>query len=167
RDRYLDHRIADTILSQLDARINVGDSIEIVDMRSSNGVVISGEPVHRVVIGPADSLLIGQTTFSVIALHRLGGTTPSSPVVELTRSPRVVPRFPYRPLKAPTPPKEPQPQFFPIFMLFAPILMGGFMFSMTRSPYSLMFVFMMPMMATAGYLNRKFQQKKMLERQIE
>src|SRR5699024_12243170 len=62
---------------------------------------------------------------------------------------------------------EPQPQFFPIFMLFAPILMGGFMFSMTRSPYSLMFGFMMPMMATAGYLNRKFQQKKRLERQIE
>src|SRR5699024_3039962 len=47
------------------------------------------------------------------------------------------------------------------------ILMGGFMFSITRSPFSLMFVFMMPMMATAGYLNRKFQQKKQLERQIK
>src|SRR5690625_2706216 len=41
------------------------------------------------------------------------------------------------------------------------------MFSITRSPFSLMFVFMMPMMATAGYLNRKFQQKKQLERQIK
>ena len=79
----------------------------------------------------------------------------------------MVPRFPYRPLKAPTPPKEPNPQFFPIFMMFAPLLMGGFMFSLTRSPFSLMFVFMMPMMATAGYLNRKFQQKKVLERQIQ
>src|SRR5690625_6802458 len=66
-------------------------------MRSSNGVVIGGEQVQRAVIGPADTVLIGQTTFSVIALHRLGGTTPSSPVVEFNRSPRVVPRFPYRP----------------------------------------------------------------------
>ncbi|ASK64986.1 cell division protein FtsK [Brachybacterium avium] len=167
REGDLDIRIADPMLSKRHARINVGDSIEIVDLHSSNGVVLGGEQVQRAVIGPADTVLIGQTTFSVIALHRLGGTAPSSPVVEFNRSPRVVPRFPYRPLKAPTPPKEPQPQFFPIFMMFAPILMGGLMFSMTRSPYSLMFVFMMPMMATAGYLNRKFQQKKMLERQIE
>ena len=123
-------------------------AIEIVDLHSSNGVVIGGEQVQRAVIGPSDTVLIGGTTFSVILLHRLGGTAPSSPVVEFNRSPRVVPRFPYRPLKAPTPPKEPNPQFFPIFMMFAPLLMGGFMFSMTRSPFSLMFVFMMPMMAT-------------------
>lgn len=167
REGDLDIRIADPMLSKRHARINVGDSIEIVDLHSANGVVIGGEQVQRAVIGPADTVLIGQTSFSVIALHRLGGTAPSSPVVEFNRSPRVVPRFPYRPLKAPTPPKEPNPQFFPIFMLFAPILMGGFMFSITRSPFSLMFVFMMPMMATAGYLNRKFQQKKQLERQIK
>src|SRR5699024_1788833 len=167
REGDLDIRIADPMLSKRHARINVGDSIEIVDLHSSEGVVPGGEQVQRAVSGPSDTVLIGQATFAVIALRRLGGTAPSSPVVEFNRSPRVVPRFPYRPLKAPTPPKEPQPQFFPIFMLFAPILMGGFMFSMTRSPYSLMFVFMMPMMATAGYLNRKFQQKKMLERQIE
>ncbi|MDN6302166.1 MAG: FHA domain-containing protein, partial [Brachybacterium sp.] len=167
REGDLDIRIADPMLSTRHARINVGDSIEIVDLQSSNGVVLGGEQVQRAVIGPSDTVLIGQTTFSVIALHRLGGTAPSSPVVEFNRSPRVVPRFPYRPLKAPPPPKEPQPQFFPVFMMFAPILMGGFMFAMTRSPYSLMFVFMMPMMATAGYLNRKFQQKKMLEQQIE
>ncbi len=167
REGDLDIRIADPMLSKRHCRINVGDSIEIVDLQSSNGVMIAGEQVQRAVIGPADTVLIGQTTFSVISLHRLGGTTPNSPVVEFNRSPRVVPRFPYRPLKAPTPPKELQPQFFPLFMMFAPLLMGGFMFSMTRSPYSLMFVFMMPMMATAGYLNRKFQQKKMLERQIE
>ena len=167
REGDLDIRIADPMLSKRHARINVGESIEIVDLHSSNGVVIGGEQVQRAVIGPADTVLIGETTFSVIALHRLGGTAPNSPVVEFNRSPRVVPRFPYRPLKAPTPPKEPQPQFFPIFMLFAPILMGGFMFALTQSPFSLMFVFMMPLMATAGYLNRKFQQKKMLEQQIE
>lgn len=166
REGDLDIRIADPMLSKRHCRINVGETIEVVDLQSSNGVMIAGEQVQRAVVGPADTVLIGQTTFSVIALHRLGGTTPNSPVVEFNRSPRVVPRFPYRPLKAPTPPKEPQPQFFPIFMLFAPILMGGFMFAMTGSPFSLMFVFMMPMMATAGYMNRKFQQKKQLEQQI-
>lgn len=167
REGDLDIRIADPMLSKRHARINVSDTIEVVDLHSSNGVVIGGEQVQRAVIGPADTVLIGGTTFSVITLHRLGGAAPSSPVVEFNRSPRVVPRFPYRPLKAPTPPKEPAPQYFPIFMMFAPVFMGAFMFSLTRSPFSLMFVVMMPLMATAGYLNRKWQQKKQLERQIE
>lgn len=166
REGDLDIRLADPMLSKRHCRINVGETIEVVDLQSSNGVLIGGEQVQRAVIGPSDTVLIGQTTFSVIALHRLGGTAPTSPVVEFNRSPRVVPRFPYRPLKAPTPPKEPQPQFFPIFMLFAPLLIGTFMFTITGSPFSLMFVVMMPMMATAGYLNRKFQQKKQFERQI-
>src|SRR5699024_4088933 len=129
--------------------------------------VIVGEQVQRAVIGPADTVVIGQTTFSVIALQRLSVSTPSSPVGEVNRAPRAVPRCPHRPLTAPTPAKEANPQYFPIVMLFAPMLMGGFMFSITRSAFSLMFVFMMPMMATAGYLNRKFQQKKQLERQIK
>ncbi|MGY5765863.1 FtsK/SpoIIIE domain-containing protein [Brachybacterium sp. DNPG3] len=167
REGDLDIRIADPMLSKRHARINVGETVEIVDLRSSNGVVIGGEPVERAVIGPADTVLIGQTAFAIVLLHRLGGTAPTSPVVEFNRSPRVVPRFPHRPLKAPTPPKEPSPQFFPIFMLFAPLLMGGLMFSITHSPFSLMFVLMMPLMATAGYLNRKLQQKRILERQIQ
>lgn len=166
REGDLDIRIADPMLSTRHARINVGDSVEIIDLQSANGVILGGEQVRRAVIGPADTVLIGQTTFSVTALHRLGGTAPSSPVVEFNRSPRVVPRFPYRPLKAPTPPKEPTPPFFPVFMMFAPLLLGGLMFAMTHSPYSLLFVAMMPMMATAGYLNRKLQGKKQLERQI-
>ena len=67
------------MLSKRHARINVGDSVEIVDLHSSNGVILGGEQVRRAVIGPADTVLIGQTTFSVTALHRLGGTAPSSP----------------------------------------------------------------------------------------
>src|SRR5699024_12140461 len=87
REGDLDIRIADHMLSKRHARINVGDSIAIVDMRSSNGVVICGEQVQRAVIGPADTVLIGQTTFSVIALHRLGVTTPRSPSGAFDRSP--------------------------------------------------------------------------------
>ena len=166
REGDLDIRIADPMLSKRHARLNVGDAVEIIDLHSSNGVLLGDERVQRAVIGPADVVHIGGTTFSVTTLHRLGGTAPSSPVVEFNRSPRVVPRFPYRPLKAPTPPKEPAPPFFPIFMMLAPLLMGGLMFAMTGSPYSLMFVAMMPMMAAAGYLNRRYQQKKQLERQI-
>lgn len=166
REGDVDIRIADPMLSKRHARINVAETVEIVDLQSSNGVVIGGERVQRASIGPADTVLIGGSTVAVVSLRRLGGTAPSSPVVEFNRAPRVVPRFPYRPLKAPTPPREPQPQFFPVFLLFAPVLMGAFMFSMTRSPFSLLFVVMMPMMATAAYLNRRLQTRRQLERQI-
>ncbi|MCS6711087.1 FHA domain-containing protein [Brachybacterium sp. EF45031] len=161
-----DVRIADPELSQRHARINVTDVVEVVDIRSTHGVEIAGERVQRAALGPADTVRIGGTTFAVVLLHRLGGAAPSSPVVEFNRSPRVVPRFPYRPMPAPVPPKEPAPQFFPIFMMVAPLIMGALMFSITRSPYALMFVVMMPLMATAGYLNRHFQQRKQLEREI-
>ena len=167
REGDVDIRIADPMLSKRHARINVAETVEVVDLQSSNGVVIGGERVQRASIGPADTVLIGGTTFAIVSLQRMGGTAPSSPVVEFNRAPRVVPRFPYRPLKAPTPPKEPQPQSFPVFLMFAPLIMGGFMFAMTGSPFSLMFVFMMPMMATAAYLNRRLQNKRQLERQIK
>ncbi|PWH05033.1 cell division protein FtsK [Brachybacterium endophyticum] len=166
REGDIDIRIADAMLSKRHARINVADAVEIVDLRSSNGVLISGEKVEQAVVGPADTVEVGGTTFSIIMLHRAGGGAQNSPVVEFNRSPRVVPRFEYRELTPPQPPREPTPQFFPIFMMFAPLLMGGLMFAVTRSPYSLIFVFMMPMMATAGYLNRKYQNRKQLERSI-
>lgn len=167
RDGDVDIRIADPTLSKRHCRLNVSDTVEILDLNSANGVVMSGERVQRAVIGPADTVLIGDTAFAVVLLHRPGGATPSSPVVQFNRSPRVVPRFPYRPVRAPDPPRESTPQAFPIFMLFAPIFMGAFMFMLTGSPRSLMFVLMMPLMAGAGYLNRRYQQRKDLERQIE
>ncbi|MDO5662003.1 MAG: FtsK/SpoIIIE domain-containing protein [Brachybacterium sp.] len=163
----IDVRIDDPQLSKRHCRINIGDTVEIVDLDSSNGVSVGGRRVDRATIGPADTVMIGETVLAVIALHRLAGTSPSSPVVEYNRSPRVVPRFPYRPVKAPTPPREPSPQFFPIFMLFAPLIMGAVMYSLTQSRFALMFVFMMPLMATAGYLNRRLQQKKQLEQSIQ
>jgi S-DNA-T family DNA segregation ATPase FtsK/SpoIIIE len=166
REGDLDIRIADPMLSARHARIDVADAAEIVDLRSANGVVVSGERVQRAVVGPSDTIEVGGTTFSVIMLRRPGGGAPSSPVVEFNRSPRVVPRFEHRELRAPQPPREPTPQYFPIFMMFAPLLLGGFMFALTRSPYSLIFVLMMPMMATAGYLNRKYQNRRQLERRI-
>lgn len=167
REGDVDIRIPDPALSRRHCRVNVADTVEVVDLHSANGVVMAGERVERAVMGPADTVLIGDTSFAVVLLHRPGGAAPSSPVVQFNRSPRVVPRFPYRPLRAPEPPREQNPQVFPIFMLFAPLFMGAFMFMLTGSPRSLMFVFMMPLMAGAGYMNRRYQHKKDLERQIE
>src|SRR5690625_7621219 len=76
REGDLDIRIADPMLSKRHARINVGDSIEIVDMRSSNGVVIGGEQVQRAVIGPAAAVLLGQPAFCVVPQQPQGRTTP-------------------------------------------------------------------------------------------
>ncbi|GAB2546567.1 FtsK/SpoIIIE domain-containing protein [Brachybacterium huguangmaarense] len=167
RSGDVDIKIADPLLSARHCRINVADTVEVVDLGSSNGIVIGGRRVDRAAIGPADTILIGDTSFAIVMLHRPGGAAPSSPVVEFNRSPRVVPRFPYRPIQAPTPPRETTPQYFPWFMLIAPLFMGAFMFMFTGSPRSLMFVFMMPLMAAGGFMTRRSQQKKALEYQIE
>ncbi|WP_010535167.1 FtsK/SpoIIIE domain-containing protein [Brachybacterium squillarum] len=167
REGELDVRLADPQLSRRHARLNLGEVVEIIDLDSTHGLHHGERRVPRVVLGPADTVRIGGSTLAVIPLQRVGGLDPTAPVLEINRSPRVVPRFPPRSLRAPTPPREPAPTVFPIFMLFAPLLMGAFLFGLTRSPFALVFVVMMPMMAVAGYLNRRYQQRRTLEQQIE
>lgn len=167
REGELDVRLADPLLSRRHARLNLGEVVEIIDLDSTHGLHHGDQRVPRVVLGPADTVRIGGSTLAVIPLQRAGGLDPTAPALEINRSPRVVPRFPPRSLRAPTPPREPAPTVFPIFMLFAPLLMGAFLFGLTRSPFALVFVVMMPMMAVAGYLNRRYQQRRTLEQQIE
>ena len=163
REGDIDIRIEDPELSRRHCRINVDSGVEIIDLQSANGVEVGGRRVERTAIGPTDAVTIGRTTFTIVILNRSGGGGLSSPVVEFNRSPRVVPRFPYRPVKAPEPPKEQPPHAFPIFMMIAPLFMGVAYFAMTQNIMSVLFVMMMPLMAVAGYFNQKYQAKKTLE----
>jgi S-DNA-T family DNA segregation ATPase FtsK/SpoIIIE len=89
----------------------------------------------------------------------------TGPNVHVNRSPRVVPRFEVRSITAPSPPRTRPPQAFPFLLLMAPLLLGGLMFTLTRSPFSLVFIAMMPLMVTAGVLNRRYQDRRTIRRQ--
>jgi S-DNA-T family DNA segregation ATPase FtsK/SpoIIIE len=117
---------------------------------------------HRAAVGPD-----GPAPEDQVSGGRVpdGGEPGDGTAVAVNRSPRVVPRFDIRTLKAPTPPRRRPPQPFPFLLMVAPLLLGGLMFSLTRSPYSLVFIAMMPLMVTAGVLNRRYQDRRATRRQ--
>jgi S-DNA-T family DNA segregation ATPase FtsK/SpoIIIE len=165
RDRSADVRIDDPLISKRHAKVNISDMVELIDDGSANGIVISGQVVDRAVLNPGGTATLGDTTIS-ITLHTTAAaeTTVTTPNIEFNRSPRLDPQYEGVELKAPTPPKPPQPRRFPIMSLLAPILMGGIIFFVTQRLTSLIVVAMGPVMAIGGYFESRVTGKKDLER---
>ncbi|MEA5456397.1 FtsK/SpoIIIE domain-containing protein [Sinomonas sp. JGH33] len=153
RDRHVDVRLADGLVSKRHARINVGESIEIIDLNSANGVVIGGVQVARAALTSADHVVLGESSICVIPLQ----TTPPAPagaaVVDHIRSPRVVPQYPGEDFPAPTPPRGPQRQRFPYLALISPLILGGVMFALTGQLLSVIMMAMSPVLLIGGYID--------------
>ena len=54
RDRDVDVRLSDPLVSKHHARMNVNDVLEIVDLNSANGVVVGGETRGRATVTGSD-----------------------------------------------------------------------------------------------------------------
>ncbi|AIY03708.1 MULTISPECIES: FtsK/SpoIIIE domain-containing protein [Arthrobacter] len=167
RDFDVDVRLSDPMTSKRHARITVGESIEIVDTGSANGLLMDGIQVSRAVLGPFDEVTLGETTISVVSLGHASQAGPSSPLVEFNRSPRVVPHFKIEEQSVPAGPQRPRHNRFPLIMLMAPILMGAVMYGVTESLYSLIFIAMMPLMLIGGWADQKATAKRELRESIE
>ncbi|WP_425863223.1 FtsK/SpoIIIE domain-containing protein [Arthrobacter sp. TWP1-1] len=162
-----DVRLSDPMTSKRHARITVGETIEISDTGSANGLMMEGTQVSKVVLGSYDEVTLGETTISVVSLGRGAQSGPSSPLVEFNRSPRVVPHFKVEEQTIPSGPQRPKRDRFPIIMLMAPVLMGGVMYAVTRNLFSLVFMAMMPIMMLGGYFDQKSNAKRELKDSIE
>ncbi|MFQ4149703.1 FtsK/SpoIIIE domain-containing protein [Arthrobacter sp. LAPM80] len=166
RDFDVDVRLSDPMTSKRHARITVGDTIEIADTGSANGLMMEGTQVSRAVLGSYDEVTLGETTISVVSLGRGAQAGPSSPLVEFNRSPRVVPHFLAEEQTIPAGPQRPKRERFPMIMLIAPVLMGAVMFGVTGSIYSLIFVAMMPLMIIASHFDQKANTRRELREAI-
>jgi S-DNA-T family DNA segregation ATPase FtsK/SpoIIIE len=162
RAQGVDIQLRDTQVSKRHARITVGETIEITDLNSANGLLMGGRRMSRSTLTSSDSVTIGQSTVSVVTLQRMGTLAPTSPVVEFNRSPRVVARFEERKLAAPVPPKPANPQRFPYMALVAPLLIGPLMYMMTQRIGTLLFMVMSPLMMLGNYFDTRFRTKRRL-----
>ncbi|OZB89257.1 MAG: hypothetical protein B7X41_03730, partial [Microbacterium sp. 14-71-5] len=134
RERDVDVRLSDPLVSKRHVRINVGETVELVDLASANGVLVGGRPVTRHTVAPGEVVTLGDTELTVIPLRGTSGAEPTSAEVPVNRSPRVVPRFEVREVPAPEPPKRNQRSRFPVLTVLAPVLLGAVMFLFTHSP---------------------------------
>ena len=167
RDRDVDIRLTDPLTSKRHARITVGESVEIVDTNSANGLLMDGLPVTRATLNSSDTVTLGETTVTVVPLGHNHAAAPTSPLVDFNRSPRVVPRFDAPKRVPPAGPKRPDHQAFPYIMLMAPLLMGGVMFAVTQNMLSVIFMMMMPLFIVGHYVDHKMQARRQQKEQLK
>lgn len=144
--------LTDPLVSKNHARLQVGDVVELVDLNSANGLLVDGGLVSRLTIVDGQAVTLGDTVLRFALDSRvLGSRRIRGAAVAHTRSPRVELRYPGREFAAPDIPGEYDKPIFPWLLMIVPILMGGVLYAVTRSPLSLVFVAMSPMMMLANY----------------
>ncbi len=163
RDADVSVRLSDPLASKRHARIIVGDPIEVVDMGSTNGVMLDDVFVTRATLVQSDRIVIGDTALEIARTAAVQRSVPTTSTVPFTRSPRVVAPLPNDEIALPDPPTKPQQRPFPRMALIAPIVLGLAMFFITKRPTSLIFVAMSPLMMIGGYVDNRFVQGKQLK----
>ncbi|BCW66306.1 cell division protein FtsK [Arthrobacter sp. NicSoilB4] len=167
RGRDADIRLADPLTSKRHARITVGETVEIVDTNSANGLLMDGLPVTRATLNSSDTVALGDTTVSVVSLGTGHSSAPTSPLIDFNRSPRVVPRFGQQKRMLPAGPKRQEHHAFPYIMLLAPLMMGGILFAVTQNVLSVVFMLMMPLFIVGHYVDQKLQAKRERKEQLK
>nr|WP_235201468.1 FtsK/SpoIIIE domain-containing protein [Microbacterium sp. CH12i] len=180
RDAGNDVVLSDPMASKRHARLEVGASIEVVDLNSANGVLVDGVAVQRVRVEEGEPFVIGGTTLELRLARSFDGSASEEPIIErgggllFNRSPRVEVRYPGTKFKIPRLPTETIGKMFPWPILITPILMGAALYTMNGNPRSLLMMIMTPLMAFGNIINQSVQSKKssnheflLFERQYE
>ena len=167
RDRSCEVRLTDPMVSRLHARIHVGQTVEIVDMGSSNGLLVGDDRSDRVVVRAGDAIGIGDSVVSVRHMSPGRGGAASTTAIEFNRPPGIDDRFAGATSATPEPPDLPSAQRFPVLPLFAPLVMGVVIYMVTRSPISLMFMALSPLLIIANAVEGKLAGKRQYEAALE
>jgi len=176
-------QVSDSSVSRRHAKLMVplpsaaSQVMEVVDLGSANGISVGGSEVPRALLNIGERVRLGDTEVALQVLldHEgldrataerakagLVDSRDSASVVFL-RSPRIAPLFEGRPFDLPDLPERPKPTRMPWLALMLPALMGMGIFAFTRSPYSLVFVLMSPMMMLGNYVEARRGSKRDFE----
>jgi len=92
---------------------------------------------------------------------------PSRPELDYNRPPRLHPPAGPREFTLPSEPRKPDKMPIPFTMMLMPMVMSGSSYLMTRSPYSLLIMLVMPLMLVLNATGSRRQQKKRWLTQID
>ncbi|GAA1442495.1 FtsK/SpoIIIE domain-containing protein [Mycobacterium cookii] len=170
RDPSADVVLDDPFVSKQHARVEVGATIELVDLNSANGLSLDGGLVTRLTVLPGQEVVLGDSTLTfalTAAPAPRQGPEASGSAVNHSRSPRVEARYLDQEHPRPSVPTEVEQQPFPWLLLVAPVLMGVGMYAVTRNPLSLMFIAMAPLMMLGNFATTRGRSKRQLAGDIE
>ncbi|MDE0547476.1 FtsK/SpoIIIE domain-containing protein [Microbacterium sp. C7(2022)] len=172
REASNDIVLTDPLISKRHARIEVGTSVEIVDLNSANGIVVDGGRVQRLRVIPGQRFVLGDTEL-VVRMVEDFAPAEQEPVLErggsllFNRSPRVEPRYVGEELPEPRMPKDPITRLFPWPMLVAPIILGISIFAISGQARSLLVVAMTPLMLLGNFISQRTQMGQRLRKEAE
>lgn len=161
RDRDAGVRLSDPMVSKRHARINVTESIEIVDLGSANGIIVGGDVVQRAVLAPGDVVTIGDTALSAVRLQQSSDVGVTQ--IDHIRSPRVVPLYPGEEFEAPEAPSLPNLARLPYLALVAPLIMGAVIWMITQQVLGVIMMAMSPLLLIGGFIDQKMTQRRTLK----
>ena len=161
--------LRDELVSKLHARIQVGDTIEVIDQNSANGVLVGGQRVGRLRVGPDDIISLGSTDISVSMVRRPGQVTPTSTDIPFTRSPSVLPRVVPSEIELPAAPKPREKQRFPFLAMIAPLAMGAGMLLIPGAGIrtGLIFVALSPIIMAGTFVDQLIRSKRQYRQEVE
>jgi S-DNA-T family DNA segregation ATPase FtsK/SpoIIIE len=168
--------LTDPLASKVHAKVLVGETIEVADLNSANGLLIDGGIVARVSVDEHQTVTIGDSELGFRRLAPAAGATggPGGPGTALrslaerggslpfNRAPRVESRYPGREFQAPVPPSEPEKMRFPWISLLAPLVTGAAMFALFQSAFALLFVALAPILVVGSYLDGGMNRRRRL-----
>ncbi len=167
RGRGCEIRLTDESVSRRHAKLIVQEVIDVVDLGSANGITAGGQPVSRTQLRAGEVVQLGDTELEVYLHGADGGTRQGSGVlsgdsgtVAFSRSPRVAPRYVGEEFQVPELPNRGRANPMPLVAMIVPLIMGVVIFAMTKSPYSIVFMLMMPLMMAGTYYEARRQQRK-------
>ncbi len=158
--------LRDELVSKQHARILIGESVEVIDQNSANGILVGGQRVGRIRVGPDDVVTVGDTDLSIVQIRRSGVETPTTNDISFTRSPSVLPRVVPREIELPAAPKPQEKQRFPILAVVAPLVMGAAMLSLDQGYRSLIFVALSPIIMLGSYIDQRIRSKNQYQTEV-
>lgn len=171
RGRGCEVQLSDESVSRKHAKLVVQDVVEVVDLGSANGITAGGQQVARAHLKSGDVVRVGDTELEVHLLGESQAARPGSGVlsgdagiVSFSRSPRVAPLYKGEEFQVPELPERGKPPHLPMVAMTIPLIMGLVIFLVTRSAFSIIFMFMMPMMMVGTYYEGRRQQRKDFEK---
>jgi DNA segregation ATPase FtsK/SpoIIIE, S-DNA-T family len=149
--------LTDPMVSRRHARLNIGDTIEVIDQGSANGLMVASATVQRATLQNGDTVTLGDTEFRVTLLRAV---TRAAGAIQFIRPARVVQIRAGREFEAPAPPERRQAQRFPTIALVTPLIMGGVLFLTTHQLASIIFVALSPMMLVGNAVESRIVSRK-------
>jgi S-DNA-T family DNA segregation ATPase FtsK/SpoIIIE len=167
RDAACDIVLSDNLVSKKHVRLEVSDTVEVIDLGSANGIVVDGGIVGRLQIEKASRLLLGDDD---IEISLMAGAAPEAAPkpgpIFFNRSPKVETRYTGTEFTAPDVPEEPDEAPFPLLAMMTPVFLGLAMAFIMQRPSALLFCLMSPVMMIGNFITQKTAGKRKLKKAV-